>query len=98
MVNFFLSLSDLSNQLLTIKALTDASLISSSNNPDPSALFSLVELCLKASLFVASGNYTVISEATTNTVTGPSVDMTSEDFCRKHGLKSTEESVRVYML
>lgn len=50
----------------------------------------LVEICLKSALFVASGHYTI---GEMEPASPGSIELLPEDYCRKHGLRATEESV-----
>lgn len=50
---------------------------------------------MKSGLFVASGYYKIDEIKSSSP---ESTDLGPEEYCRKHGLRTTEESVRFYIL
>ncbi|XP_057290056.1 E3 ubiquitin-protein ligase UBR4-like isoform X1 [Hydractinia symbiolongicarpus] len=86
-------LSELSEELNLTREFITMQIMESLTNDSLNILFQLVESCLKAALFVASGYYTV-DKTEVSLLNGTT--LSSEDFCRKFGWKATEHSLAIF--
>ena len=90
-LNFF-SVKMLSDELLMVKGLLSLPVLSPYKVGSVDILVNLLGLSIQTAIFIASGLYTIQE---TEDLLSFTDNLNPEEFCRKHGLRSTEESVRI---
>lgn len=85
----------LSDELAMVKGLLSMPVLSPYKVGSVDILVNLLKLSIHTAIFIASGLYTIHE---TEEVLSFTDNLNAEEFCRKHGLRSTEESVRVFYL